>query len=77
MFERDYTSKQDNFLKHILELRKLVRRILHNRERLKADFVHLHKIVDVLSKDTERYHAQQKQVSNQFLMEKFKKSKMT
>ena len=51
MSKHDYTSNQDNFLKDILELRKLVRRILHNREKLKEDFEHLRVIIDALSQD--------------------------
>jgi DNA mismatch repair ATPase MutS len=46
MSETDYTSKRDNFLKQILDLRKLVSRILRNRESLKTDFENLCQLLD-------------------------------
>ena len=52
MSKRDYTSNRDNFLKHILELRTLISRILHSRECLRVDFENLQSVINDLSKES-------------------------
>jgi hypothetical protein len=46
MSEWNYTTKRDNFLGYVLELRKLVSRIHEHRENLKDDFENLHQVIE-------------------------------